>query len=792
MRLLLLRRRTSALKHFAILSLALGICSYGQSSPSQRWYVDVNHALYWEGKPYVPVGVHIPGDLEHVKALVASGLKDAIVDLPLNRAAWIQVLPLLEKAQVRYLIQISSLGSMAEGITVDPAGYRIEIAEPQDIELKIPGAQKVLVVVAEKQSQEIRHFEVLETPDGLVKTRLAAQSGLDQVALFYPIGKTLQLPDVWEQFDRDRDKTLALCKEFAGSPGWRGLINPMGSMSLLSGSGLRVVPRSHLFQLNFSTYLQEKYSTMPTLAKAWNLTANSVESFQEIAKYVPLWSGSRGLGYIWNPDSGEKILCDAPKSQIWTDIREAVNLESTKRLTRFVGAIRNTADIPVIQDWGGDSPLYEGISPLDGIGICTVSEGLSQTLDLAGPGISTTYRLKNSCWSLATSIAPSAYSSMRGAINDLSDAGVQGFFVNGSDLSVWEDVIKLASDTSSQPNPLPSPLYFPIGCRNPAHCIPLPGKQFWLPSPQSGQRLNLGSRYSAYILGERSMVIWSNAGNFETTLLAPESDTQTYFVTSVDGLNKKPRKVKEGLKLVIGELPVKIDGISDALIPADAIEELKSRVSALEGYAEKKGVPTSDEMYGYEDAVKAIGRNPLRSYDQLLQIYARLAAKAGRSTWIEAELSKSHTFSEAQALNGCSGGNALRAFSGFDLVHKKMTADFTLVPKGDFDQTLWVAAKLPEGQAGTLKILLNGDTVTVEGKPVGHYGQGFAWYRVASVRLSGATTKLRLICSPPLGTEVLVDALLLTPEIWAPNGLNRPDPIPFLATPAPVKKKSKG
>ena len=91
-----------------------------------NWSIAPEHRPVWDGRPYVPIGARISGTPESIAAAKAAGIEDVVVELPVSGAGWSEAFQALEKAKMRYLIDIDSAAPSAVGIGVEPAGYRID------------------------------------------------------------------------------------------------------------------------------------------------------------------------------------------------------------------------------------------------------------------------------------------------------------------------------------------------------------------------------------------------------------------------------------------------------------------------------------------------------------------------------------------------------------------------------------------------------------------------------------------------------------------------------------------
>lgn len=757
----------------ALFAILVSSCS------AQDWRIGDEHQLLWQGQPYLPVGVRTPYDDEHLKALKSAGIKDALVDLPLSGEVWKSAISGLEAAGVRYMIAISSLAPPCNGYSVDPPAYSIALTAPKQVNMTFPGSTKVLVAVYEAGSKDIAQFQLYETPGGHLDTTLNCIEGLDSVATFYPLGRTLELPDFWDGFDDLRDQLLARFTENKPGPGFRGLLNPLGTLTKLPERSGHVVPASKQFQMSFADYLRERYRQPEIAIKNWGLQATTITSIDELARLVPLWYGNKGLAYFYDPAKNERYDCDPKKSTYWQDMQTTINRTVATRYEHLIKSLRGVVPGPIVQDWAGYSLPYEGESTLDGIG-CQASVGTySQTLDSVGPALSATFRQGRPIWSVATNVTVASPKELGPAIQDLSSAGIRAWYVDGTDLSLWPAIGRAANDVGPSQT-LPAPLYYPTGANNPAHCSILPGGRIWLPSPEAGVRMELGSRFSGYQLGTDSIVLWSNGGQVRTKLLMSESDIpkQIQFLP-IDATQVKPKKVREGYEVTIGEYPVIIKGLSDWVVPESAVELLKSHEAQLVKRAEDTTIDLLTENAEFGQATDALSRNPGRAYFMMVNLYNRMCSKAGTSAWIEAETAGKSLLVETAVLPGCSGAGALLFRSNLGQLDMPVAVEYSLPFRRQSEQTVWIAAKIPEGFSSSISLSFGRQTLKLEPRKIGSYGSGFDWYRCGKLTLFGSNGKLKLSCSPPPGVEIAVDSLLLTPGSFVPNGLTRPEPIAF-------------
>ncbi|HTQ09776.1 MAG TPA: hypothetical protein VMI31_06865, partial [Fimbriimonadaceae bacterium] len=184
---------------FGILS-ALAIATPAQTGQAytakgtapQPWQINANHTLIWNGTPYLPVGLRIEGTPSEVARAKSAGFNDVIVDLPANGTGWDETIKALESSGMRYLIALSSLAPMAEGVAIDPAGYRISgITQAQKLSISLPGATGALVVILNERDSSISESKLYPVMNGNLSLDVKAYGEFQQVVLIYPRMRSL-------------------------------------------------------------------------------------------------------------------------------------------------------------------------------------------------------------------------------------------------------------------------------------------------------------------------------------------------------------------------------------------------------------------------------------------------------------------------------------------------------------------------------------------------------------------------------------------------------------------------
>ncbi|HWD38712.1 MAG TPA: hypothetical protein VG944_07675, partial [Fimbriimonas sp.] len=475
------------------------------------WQINNHGTLMWGGSPYLPVGVSVDPTPQSIAAAKAAGISDVIVDLPASDDGWDSTISALESSHLRYLIRIGSLGPMAKGIAVDPSSYRIsDVKGPKHVELSLPDATEVLAVIAQKRDGAIQKWERVPVINGKLVYDAMAPQGIESVILFYPNTRSLAQPDYWEELDGHRDRLLGALRHHRPGPGLRGIVNPLGKTLTLPGPNIRFVPTSPAFRAEFALFLENKYRNVVNVLRAWSLGSQIVSnaqngedkdmtfSFDDVAKFVPLWSGTRGVAQFWDPGKNKLFSCDIRHSTFWKDLAQAVNLAENRRYQRIVDSIREVVDVPVVQEWSGWASPYEGTSPsVDGIGMKASGTSPSAIIATASKATSSLLRWKTETstdlegmlhgWLPATDIdlgeGSSASSQLGGVLDDLTSLGARGIFIRTSDPAAMKAVAAEAGRRASDVGPSqysPRAVFFPENATNPAEAQRLQGGFWWL------------------------------------------------------------------------------------------------------------------------------------------------------------------------------------------------------------------------------------------------------------------------------------------------------------------------
>ncbi len=784
----------ASVRFIALCLLLSGSVAYSQSPTGTyqptggspvAWSINNAKTLIWGGAPYIPVGLRVDGNPGSIGAAKAANVQDLLVELPAGGTGWADAIKALEGNSMRYLLEISSLAPMAKGYAVEPQAYSISgITTPRKIEATIPGATSALTILITKRDNNVEKVTRQALENGRLSLDVRPLNDLDHILLIYPEMRSTQQPDLWESLDEHRDTLVTSLKTNPPGPGLRGIVNPLGRTFALAKPENRFVPTNAYFRFELRTYLEKKYRNVEVAQRAWSMSSNQLKTFDDLARLCPLWSGSKGVSELWDPSTDQLIPCDSKRSTIWTDIRDVIEAAGARRYQRLTTAIRQAVDVPVVQEWSGWASAYEGESvAVDGIGARISGSSPTQQIESASRAASTVYRWKKPGWLLATEIENPEPAQFPALVDDLASLGMRGWYVKNASKELLATLSALASQKAADTS-LPafssSAVFFPENAWNPANAQRLPGGSWWLPSPASGNRVDLGTAFSGYRLvdGANSVfAIWSNNGPVRVKLRSAKAKQLTFV--SVDGAEVKPRIVKGGVEVSIGTVPLLISGTEDIPVPEPSVQETIARFAALRKFAEDRRIDMMEERYGFGDALAGLDVNPGGSYMSMRQWYWRLGGRFAAYTWIEAEFSKNHNFSEAQVKLGTSNSYVLNLKTTLEAYAQSYYADYSFLGRSEEELEVWVAGRIPASARSFVGVNVGGQVLTVQGEGLSAYGDGFAWYRLGTTRIVPGTNKLRLTVDAPQGADLSIDTILLFPGSYRPNGVIPPDPVDF-------------
>ncbi len=749
----------------------------GQSA--RPWSVNENHALVWNGKPYIPVGVRIEGTPDAVGQAQAAGVTDVLVELPADGSTWAKVISKLDEKGTRYMICLTSSSPQALVWAIEPQGYRVPGIEGVfDFRIAFPDATNVLCVLANSRDADIRWKRMLQVTEG--KIRVADPQGptTPHVLLMYPQLRDMRIPDYWEGFDAHRDQLLKLVSSLKFGKNFRGFIDPMGKSGQYSSEKATFVPMSSIFKVELETYITQKYGAVPTALRAWGFSVATLDSFKELSRVVPLWADRKGVPGFYDPETSQIYSVSEKNSSYWADVQAVIRATAARRYRRLVESLQKVVDVPFIEDWKGwDGPYTRTNPSVSGIGIEINEDSLIELVDTASYPMSAVLDRPIGSFALATDVHMSQ--TVDSAWAALAGAGVRGVFFRAL---TWEDEKKIAALAASRTDDAtlsawaPKPFLYPESARNPAAPSQLPGGYSWLPSNYPGQKIHFGYGIEGYRLeapGGGMVVYWST--DKAKRVHFKMQDPKGAVFESLEGIDLQPKiDKKKELEITIPLSPIVYHGTS-VPVPSESFAASALLVQSMIRIFPKMADFSGTESLALKDTMNGFERDPFPAFMALRQQYERMVVRAAPYKWIEAERTTSQTMSAVEDVAGCSGGRVLTLDTKLPPLLMGYKAQYTFTMLDNGVREVWLAARIPKSQRSSLRISLPGQMKSLDEPPVSFYGQGFAWYKVGEFDVSRKQQLMTIECLSTSGASFSLDAIVIGRPGFRPDGINLPE-----------------
>ncbi|MCE9558934.1 MAG: hypothetical protein K8R88_08280 [Armatimonadetes bacterium] len=755
------------------LSFAVVLRWSSRTLSAQTWEVALDGSMVWSGTAYAPLGLRISGTVDAVASAQKAGATDVLVELSSAGANWSPIIAALEKAKLRYMITLTSAAPACLGTAVEPENYRISKLNSQKlIEFPLATGDSAIYAQVYVRDGAVEKIQRVPLKSGYFSETIAATGDSEQILLVYPHLKELQFPDFWEGLDVHRDDLLAKLKEAKMGPGFRGLINPLGELSHFPAPQTKFVPSSPIFQLEFEAFLRKKYTTINTVIKSWSISSGDFSTFHEIAGLVPLWSENRGVPLLWNPANESTYKCDSKRATIWSDIAEVIANTSRRRYERLVNSIQQVTNVPVLQDWKGwTGPYATAANSLSGLGIrIRPSDYLRVSEQCLRPQV-TAQSWSHNAWVISTDCRVEKDTNVQMLATDSANLGVHGWFLTGPGA---EAALK---STQVPVSIKPNLVRYPESATNPAAPMSLPAGTWWTPGPGAGNRIDFGSLYSGYRYADSKgsfVAFWSTTVAKRIKLFSAAPKDLVFEASG--GTDPKPKLFKGGVEVSIGTSPLIVRGSEDVPVPEDAFLESKGQWEGVKQDVGPGIATFSEEANLISDALIGFDRNPSGSFLQLRAALQRFNLMIWSGYWIEAESSRSHTFSQAERIYGCSNNSALSLNTKIPVELSDPYANYTLTPRSTTTVTLWVAAKISPEERKSLLVTVGDQKFRLNATPLGLYGDGFGWYSLGELSLvRDSKVEIKVSLTGAKSANLSLDCFVASPGGFTPDGIKPPN-----------------
>ena len=752
------------------------------------WKVDPSGTLLWGGVPYVPIGARVPGTVDAIEQATKAGVKDLLVELPTDGRTWPAVFNELRRSGVRFFVEINSLAPSSVGVAVEPESYRLAgINSKTRLQAAVPGSSEALIVLATADGTVQKSRKVTADPNGHFDEELDPGNSVEHTALMYPLLRDARVPDGWDGLDEHRDSLLAAFAQAGPAPGFRGLINPLGSIAQFPPANLRFVPTSPRFRTELEVYLSRKYGSQKRLEQAWSIQAPDFTSIAQITRLVPLWSPKRGINAYWDRSSNQIYTAISRSSQAWDDIQTVFNIAVRRRMINLCQALQHRLGVPVIQTWSGWNGPYEGnAAGLAGVAVRLEGDSISDLNRGTARAASTLSRWDRAGLLLATDVK--AEGDLNETILQSRQLGMRGwFFTAPTEAELQKIAILEGTEHGDWLTPRPTFLNFPESAQNPAVPMQLGSNAWWVPAPLDGNRIDYGRKISGYVMltadGDQT-VMWANQTELKVRLRL--LDPKLASVRSLAGADIKTKVTKTTLDFTLGTDPVLITGPT-VPVPQESIEETMQEFTTLAGLVPQQVQNVMDDIEGFRQVSATVNQNPFSAFTSMRYRLERLRRSLAPMVWVEAENSREHNWSEVQQDSSASGESVLMLSTRIDPLDGMFRARYLINPRAPGAHDIWVSVKGSTPAISQLFLEVNGDRKEPSPPPLTSvYGNGFGWLKLGSVAVSGPQQlTVDVKCPSPIVAQVALDVVLLAPPNYRPSGpfLNWYPPL----SPAPKK-----
>lgn len=359
----------------------------------QRWHVDDDHTLNWDGEPWIPFGgmYCCPALAKNAKSMEerweenrevldqiqAAGFNDLYVNLTGGpQEVRQQMLDDFNRRGIRYGFQLPGSKAMirgylirrnaAQGLIVGtcekPGELRVRLPKDHLLGLLIVGPgestsvqavnEEINLAEANRNPGFIIIDEATDAKDKTVQTTLKIQ-GL-KPGKYFVLPKAIVVSHAMDVWGREEEllKRIAWVKDLRWGLGLRFFVDPIYNEEGIYNQAEPVRAWTPAFNAIYAQWLESKYKSVGDLAKAWRLPAGVVKTFAEAARLVPLrdtearW-GKESIRWI-DPDSLRLVSTVGGLGQGWLDYLEGVRETYADCRDQLAREIRKLVDVPVV------------------------------------------------------------------------------------------------------------------------------------------------------------------------------------------------------------------------------------------------------------------------------------------------------------------------------------------------------------------------------------------------------------------------------------------------------------
>jgi hypothetical protein len=767
------------------------------------WTINFARSLIWDNMPYVPVGIWLritdPIDEARYTEIKQTGLSDVILEMPLapgemSNLAWQASINLCEKQGFKYMLAMGADPPLTSGYQVTPQSYRVPNVSDAGVQnIRIPKADSAIFALVDKTDATVVQFGKVTPTDGLFRIQLHPRDSGAYVLLIYPHFPQGLLPDYWEKYDIQRDNLLSTLLSLKFGKGFRGFLDPLGRRVKWMDPERDFVPDSKLFRSEFERALRKNYSSIGKLNAAWGLTEYDLPSYEIAARVMPMFSRGRGTNILWDSQNDKLYKVEIGKCKYWHDIQEIIRGASARRARNLASAVKKVVDVPVIYTWTGWSNVFEPQDAAsDGIGMLCRGIGASVIENSAAYVLSAIFDWSPSGWLLASDMMASSNgktdytdeNSMHLTLDWAKSLGAKGIFVrtgSSKETLTWlSNYAQITARDNNLSTTQPLGVFFPETARVPAEIMRLSSTVWWLPSSAAGDRVDFGADFDAYWISRPNgtfIYVWSHGEERDLTLRL--IDPKNVSVLTFDGLPVETKNKGNKLSFRVGPKPVLVGGLTDIPVPVEAENQVIDEFDRLLNLSQKYKMDITDLKSAMREGEELAKSSPGAGYAQMREVVNKASSRLASYAWVEAEITRDHTFGDSPITPGASGQRVLKISTSIEPPGGTYLARYNIQLPVEGEYTLWIAGVPPgENNASPIEWIVDSTPVgkVAKAEVEARYGGKYGWYSLGKIRLTSGNHALVIKVQPnTLGEfEANLDVLLLTPNPFIPDGLRHP------------------
>ncbi len=429
-----------------------GVYRYGDEWAHQ-WYVNDDHALVWDGRPWVPFGgaynekymTFFPKDtkerqevwresMEILDQLQESGISDMYLSLTHGSPLWarqafvdelnrrgirfgLQVRDVPQRTEV-YPIRSTEAQGLITGLAKEPGQLTVELSKKKISQLLLidkSDPSKVTTIGLDFDFDQGIAPEFIVMIEETNKKKDAVGVTIDVPGLekgaYYVLPRVLHkghIVDVWAQ----REGILgqhSWIKSINWGENFRFIVDTTRNESGVYNGDESVRVWSDAFNSEYEDWLKDRYGDIERLKAAWHLT-DPIDGFAQASRLVPVRDKDAGSESIWwvDPTTQEVFLTQEGLGEGWIDFTEAVRVTYGRNRDRIASEMRKWFDVPIVLKhvcpWTGDEFVNHEVGGITGIGLDTYPVDGSKVTPGMAPAAAEVLLSAQTVWFIGTEL----------------------------------------------------------------------------------------------------------------------------------------------------------------------------------------------------------------------------------------------------------------------------------------------------------------------------------------------------------------------------------------------------